>query len=131
MTKRLFLARRGKVSEDKRKWNLPPEGETALIHQTREILTSKPTFIQGVSEKLLKTGNTNCLLTTHYMVFRLNWKLTMLYSPFFRNFLDTLYFSLINPIHGQNVEHNHNLNYSHNAVKTSNKQARGNFSDFL
>ena len=28
--------------------------ETALIHQTGEILTSKPTFIQGVSEKLLK-----------------------------------------------------------------------------
>ena len=28
--------------------------ETDLIHQTGEILTSKPTFIQGVSEKLLK-----------------------------------------------------------------------------
>ena len=28
--------------------------ETALIHQTGEILTKKPTFIQGISEKLLK-----------------------------------------------------------------------------
>ena len=28
--------------------------ETALIYQTGEILASKPTFIQGVSEKLLK-----------------------------------------------------------------------------
>ena len=28
--------------------------ETALIHQTGEIFTSKPTFIQGVSEKLVK-----------------------------------------------------------------------------
>ena len=28
--------------------------ETAFIYQTREILTSKPTFIQGVSEKLPK-----------------------------------------------------------------------------
>ena len=30
--------------------------ETALIHHTREIFTSKPTFIQGFSEKLLKNG---------------------------------------------------------------------------
>ena len=30
--------------------------ETAIIRQTREILTSIPTFIQGVSEKLLKNG---------------------------------------------------------------------------
>ena len=29
--------------------------ETALIHRTGEILISKPTFIQGVSEKLLKS----------------------------------------------------------------------------
>ena len=43
--KRLFSASRGKVLEDKRKCNLP-----------RGIFTSKPTFIQGVSEKLLKNG---------------------------------------------------------------------------
>ena len=30
--------------------------KTALIHQTKEILTSKPTFTQGVSEKLLING---------------------------------------------------------------------------
>ena len=34
----------------------PTCGKTALIHQMREILTSKPTFIQSVSEKLLKNG---------------------------------------------------------------------------
>ena len=33
-------------------------GKTALIHQTREILTSKPTFILGVKEKLLKKRGT-------------------------------------------------------------------------
>ena len=30
--------------------------KTALIHHTGEILTSNPTFIQGVSEQLLKNG---------------------------------------------------------------------------
>ena len=34
----------------------PTFGKTALIHQTKEILTSKPTFTQGVSVKLLKNG---------------------------------------------------------------------------
>ena len=32
------------------------ENGTALIHQTKEILTLKLIFTQGVSEKLLKTG---------------------------------------------------------------------------
>ena len=43
----------------------PTFQKTALIHQTKEILTSKPIFTQGVSEKLLKNGNTNLLLSTH------------------------------------------------------------------
>ena len=44
----------------------PPVDRTLM----RGILTSKPTFIQGVSEKLSKTGNTNRLLSTHlYMAF--------------------------------------------------------------
>ena len=30
--------------------------KTTLIHQAKEILTSKPTFTQGVSEKLLING---------------------------------------------------------------------------
>ena len=39
------------------------DGEDSTL--TSEILTSKPTFIQGVSEKLLKTRNTNRLQSTH------------------------------------------------------------------
>ena len=65
MTRRLFPASRGKNLGRQKKMESPTCEKMALIHQMREILTSKPAFIQGVSEKLLKTGNTNCLLSTH------------------------------------------------------------------
>ena len=67
--------------------------KTALIDQTREILTSKPTFIPGVSKKLLKTVHTNHLLSTHLygVQHSLNWKSTMQCSPFLTVFWDTLY----------------------------------------
>ena len=102
--------------------------ETALIHQTGEILTSKLTFIQGVSEKLLKKRGTQIASCAHiYLAFQhsLNWKSTTQCSPFLASFWDTLYLSLIKPIHGQNVQHNHSLCSkvgvgNHNPVKTSN-----------
>ena len=53
-----------KVHEDKRKWNLPHLGKRLSFIIRRKSLTLKPIFTQGVSEKLLKTGNTN-LLGTH------------------------------------------------------------------
>ena len=60
----------------------------------------------------------------------LNWKSTMQHSPFLAIFWDTLYLSLIKPIHGQNGQHNHNLLYkvgvgNHNPVKTSNTNKPG------
>ena len=65
--------------------------ETALIHQTGEILTAKPTFIQGVSEKLLKNGE-HKLPPVHIFIWlfsnSLNWKSTMQCSPFLAIFLD-------------------------------------------
>ena len=67
--KRLFPASRGKVQEDKRKWNLPPAGN-GPHSSDGEILTSKPTFIQGVSEKLLKKRGTEIASCAHiYMAF--------------------------------------------------------------
>ena len=58
-------ASRSKVQEDKRKWNLPHSGKRLLFIIRRKSLTLKPIFTQGISEKLLKTGNTNLLLGTH------------------------------------------------------------------
>ena len=59
------LASRSKVQEDKRKWNLPHSGKRLSFIIRRKSLTLKPIFTQGISEKLLKTGNTNLLLGTH------------------------------------------------------------------
>ena len=49
-------ASRGKVQEDKRKWNLPHSGKRLSFIIRRKSLTLKPTFTQGISEKLLKNG---------------------------------------------------------------------------
>ena len=54
-----------KVWEDKRKWNLPHLRKRLSFIIRRKSLTLKPIFTQGISEKLLKTGNTNLLLGTH------------------------------------------------------------------
>ena len=43
--------------------------KTAFIHQTGEILTSKPPFILGVSEKLLKNGE-HKLPSVHTFIWR-------------------------------------------------------------
>ena len=58
-------ASRSKVEEDKRKWNLPRSGKRLSFIIRRKSLTLKLIFTQGISEKLLKTGNTNLLLGTH------------------------------------------------------------------
>ena len=49
-------ASRGKVQEDKRKWNFPNSGERLSFIIRRKSLTLKPIFTQGISEKLLKNG---------------------------------------------------------------------------
>ena len=65
----LFLASRGKVLKTKEN-GISRLRENGPHSSDEEILTSKPTFIQGVSEKLLKRGgggggNTNRLLSTY------------------------------------------------------------------
>ena len=73
--------------------------ETTLIHQTGEILT-------GCFRKIAKKRGTQIASCAHiYMAFlhSLNWKSTMQSSPFLAIFWDTLYLSLIKPIHTQNV----------------------------
>ena len=52
------------------KMESPTFGKTALIHQTKEILTSKPIVTQGVSEKLLKNGEHKSL-PEHTFIWRL------------------------------------------------------------
>ena len=59
MTKKLFLASRGKVWEGKRKWNLPPAGKRpSFIRRGKFLHQNQPSKIkiQGVSEKLLENG---------------------------------------------------------------------------
>ena len=58
-------AGRSKVYEDKRKWNLPHSGKRLSFIIRKKSLTLKQIFTQSISEKLLKTGNTNLLLGTH------------------------------------------------------------------
>ena len=64
MTKRLFLA--SKVSEDKRKWNLPPvRKRPSFIRRT-----SKPTFTQGQFRKIAKNRK-HKLPPEHTFIWRL------------------------------------------------------------
>ena len=102
--KRLFLASRGKVLEDKRKRNLPrgnPYIKTNLHTGCFRKITkngehkSPPvhTFIWRFS--IVSIGNQQ-----NYAVF-----------PIFSNIWDTLYLSLIKRIRGKNISHNHNLLY--------------------
>ena len=66
----------------------PTCGKTALIHQTREILTSKPTFIKGVSEKLLQNGKHKSPLE-HTFLWRLaqfELEINNVVFPVFSNF---------------------------------------------
>ena len=58
-------ASRSKVQEDKRKWNISHSGKRLSLIIRRKSLTLKQIFTQGISETLLKTGNTNLLLGTH------------------------------------------------------------------
>ena len=72
-------ASRSKVWEDK-KIESPTFGKTALIHHTKEINNIKnQSSHKGISEKLLKTGDTNLLLGTHLCGIwcSLNWKSTV------------------------------------------------------
>ena len=67
----------------------PISGKTALIHQTGEILTSKPTFIQGVSEKLLKVGEHKSP-PEHAFIWRLAQIELEINNVVFSNFLETV-----------------------------------------
>ena len=60
--------------------------EKALIHQTREILTPKPTFIIGVSEKLLKNGEHKSP-PVHTFIWRFELEIINAVFPIFSNFL--------------------------------------------
>ena len=65
--------------------------KTAIIHQTREMLTSKPTFTQGVSEKLLKNGE-HKLPPEHTFIRRLaqfELEIKNVVFPIFSNFFGT------------------------------------------
>ena len=63
MTKRLFPASRGKVQEDKRKWNLPSAGKRPSSDERNPYVRTN--LHTGCLKRSQKTGNTNRLLSTH------------------------------------------------------------------
>ena len=96
--KRLFPASRGKVQEDKRKWNLSPAGNGPHLSDEGNPYI-KTNLHTGCFRKIANKRGTQIASCAHiYMVFKhsLNWKSTMQCSPFLAIFWDTLYLSLIN-----------------------------------
>ena len=86
-------------------------GKTALIHQRREILTSSPTFITGCFIKIAKKWETQIAPENTFMWHLAQFELEInnVVFPFFGNFWETLYLSLIKPIHGQKRLTYHNV----------------------